>query len=212
MSFFCLFCIPVFYLFRRSVFPGQKGSILALLFGGVAVAVQYFLGPLVVPGGFGFSRWVSGLVDVVSVPVLVPFGICLLIAVLRKFSGNTNFANFTLLWIVPLAAFSSITASAPPSPIPLVLVPILWIAQAEGMAFFAVCIMRNPRWYVIIPLVLIIAALPVVATTAWWAFFSQQTIMGYLFLALSIVPVVISMAVQFHSMGKGKTPSMLEQP
>jgi hypothetical protein len=212
MSFFCLFIIPVFYLFRRSVFPGQKGSILTLLFGGIAVAAQYFLGPLMVPGGFGFSRWVSGFVDIVSVPVLVPFVIYLLVAALRKFSTGANSANFTLLWLVPLAAFSSISASSPPSPIPLVLIPVLWIAQAEGMAFLTVCIMRNSRWYVIVPLVLAIVALPVAATTAWWGFFSQQTVFASSFLALSLIPAIISMPVQLHSMGKGKTPSMLEQP
>jgi hypothetical protein len=113
---------------------------------------------------------------------------------LRVFPAAINYAGFTLMWLVPPAVFYSISSSS--SFIPLVLVPMLWTAQAIGISFFIGRMTHgsrhNARWYTLIPSVLGIAALPVAATTSWWAFFSQRNFLGILLLAVSLIPAVVS--------------------
>jgi hypothetical protein len=200
-------------LYRRTIFSGEGGGIRALLFGCVALAVKYFVKQVVEPGDFGLSRWASGFVDIISLPVLIPFVICILFVLYKGLSFKLiNFVHFTLLFLIPLAIFRAIRESSPPSLIPLVLVPALWIIQTEGIAFFIQCMLRKTRWYVIIPSTLGIIALPLAATTSWWAFFTHQTFYGFVFLFVCLIPAVISIIVRYHFIGKGNTLSMLEGP
>jgi hypothetical protein len=101
--------------------------------GAVAVAVQYFAGPLVTPGAFGFPRWMSGFVDIVGLPALIPLMVCGALVMLRVFPRNADYAGFALLWLIPLAAIRSMSGNSPPSPLPLIVVPLLWSAQAVGI-------------------------------------------------------------------------------
>jgi hypothetical protein len=212
MSFFCMLCIPLVYLLRRSVFMGEGGGIRPLIFGCVVLAVQYFVGPVIEPGTFGLSRWMSGYIDIIGLPVLIPFMVCLLLVLFKIISIKVvDYAHFALLWLIPLAAFRAMGESSPPLPIPLVLVPVLWIVQTEGIAFLITCIAKKPRWYVSVSFVLGIIALPVAATTSWWAFFSHQIFYGFLFLFLCFIPAVLSVIIQYYSIGKGRTLSMLER-
>ncbi|MDR2718440.1 MAG: hypothetical protein LBB89_10335 [Treponema sp.] len=190
MSLLCLLCIPLLYFLRRT--EGEGKSIWALPLGGLAVMLHYFTGSLITAGDFGFSRWMSGFVGIAALPVLVPLLAALLLVMLRVFPDTLDYAGFTLLWLVPLAAIRSISGDSPSSPIALVFVPLLWIAQAVGIPFFIGWILKKPRWYVIIPSALGIAALPLVATSSWWAFFVQRTLTGFLLLAFSLIPAVIS--------------------
>ncbi|MDR2479491.1 MAG: hypothetical protein LBD48_09290 [Treponema sp.] len=203
MSFFCLLWIPLFYLFRRSISPGEAGGgVWALLLGSVTAVFQFFLGSLVTPGGFGLSRWMSGFVDIVSLPVLAPLIVYFLFILFRVFSGTADFANFALLWLIPSAAFRAISWSPLGAPVLLVLAPLLWTALAAGIPFFINCIIGHTRWYVIFPAGLCIVALPFAAATAWWAFFSQRTMLGFLLLALSLIPAVVSVTLDFLRTGK----------
>ena len=156
--------------------------------------MHYFFGDLVTPGGFGLFRWLHGFADIICLPVIVPLAICLTIAILKIIPSTVNYTVFTLLFLIPLAAIRSMTMNSSPTPISLVLVPVLWIAQAVGIPFFAGCIRRNPRWYVIIPLAICIGAQPLAAVTSWWAFFSHQNTMGFGLLFVSMVPAVITCA------------------
>jgi hypothetical protein len=190
MSLFCLLCIPLLYLLRRR--PSERGeSIWGLPLGAVAVAVQYLFGPLVTPGGFGLSRWMSGFVDIVGLPALIPLIVCGALVILRVFPHGADYAGFTLLWLAPLAAIHSISGASS-SPIPLIVVPLLWSAQAIGIPFFIDGMVRNPRGYFVFFATLGIAALPIAAITSWWAFFSHQNLWGALLLLLSVIPAVIS--------------------
>ena len=191
MSLFCLLCIPLLYFLRRS--PGEGESIWALPLGVAAVVVQYFIGPLVTPGGFGLSRWMSGFIDITGLPALIPLMVCGALVMLRAFPPSVDYAGFTLLWLIPLAAIRSIPENSPPTPIPLIIVPLLWSAQAVGIPFFIGCILKKPRWYIIIPSILGIAVLPAAATSSWWMFFSHQTFLGGLLLLVSLVPVAVSL-------------------
>ncbi|MDR0444104.1 MAG: hypothetical protein LBH44_11940 [Treponema sp.] len=199
MSFFCLLWVPFFYLFRRSVSgEGGTGGVWALLLGSITAIVQFFLGNIVSPGGFGLSRLLFGFVDIVSLPVLVPFIIYTLLMLFRGFSGTPDFANFALLWIIPVAALRAIGWSSGSDPLLLVIVPLLWTALAVGIAFFINLMANHFRWYVAIPSILCILILPPFAAAAYWAFFSQQHLYGFLLLFAAHIPFIISLLLDFR--------------
>jgi hypothetical protein len=196
MSFFCLLYVPLFYLFRRSVSPaGGGGEVWALLLGSVAALFQFFLGSLVKAGGFGFSRWMSGFVDIVSLPVLAPLLVYLVFVFFRFFSGGADFTGFTLLWLVPAAALRALSWSSRGDPILLVLAPLLWTALAEGIPFFTRIVIRYSRWYIAAPSAFCVLALPLAAATSYWAFFSQRTLTGFLFFFVTIIPMAVSLTL-----------------
>lgn len=202
MSLFCLLWVPLLYLFRRSFFSAEGGGgVWALLLGSITAIFQFFLGNLITPGGFGFSRWMSSFVDIVSLPVIIPLLVYLLFVLLRIFSGNADFANFALLWLVPVAAIRSVSWASHSAPILLVLVPLLWTALATGIPFFINRITQGFRWYVIIPSAFGILALPLAAATAWWAFFSQRTLLAFLLLFVSLIPMIVSVVLNFAQGG-----------
>ncbi|GHU18212.1 hypothetical protein FACS1894163_09970 [Spirochaetia bacterium] len=127
MSLFCILWTPLFYLFRRSVSPvASAGGRWALLLGSIMALAQFFLGALVSPGGFGISRWVSGCIDIVALPVLLPLLVYLALIGLRIISADTpEFADFALLALIPNGVLRAISWSVPGDPILLVLVPLL---------------------------------------------------------------------------------------
>ncbi|MCL1959736.1 MAG: hypothetical protein FWF68_09060 [Spirochaetes bacterium] len=196
MSFFCLLWVPLFYLLRRS-FAGTSGSgsVWALLLGSIIAIIQFFLGYFVNPGGFGFSRWLFGFIDIVSLPVLIPLFICLLMLFLQGFSEDADFANFALLWLIPVAAMRALSWSSANEPILLVAVPLLWTALAVGIPFFINWMMSTLRWYSVIISIICILALPVSASAAYWAFFSQQTALGFLLFFITQIPLAFSLTL-----------------
>ncbi|GHV96698.1 hypothetical protein AGMMS50293_30180 [Spirochaetia bacterium] len=196
MSLFCLLWVPLFYLFRRSITgEGGAGGVWALLLGSITAIFQFTLGYLVIPGGFGFSRWVSAFVDIVSIPVLIPLLVYVIFIVCRVFSSGADFANFALLWLIPVAALRAISWSSQSDPLLLVIVPLLWTAIAVGIPFFINCIMRNSRWHIAVPSGLAILVLPFLAATAYWAFFSQQPLLGFALFLAALIPMVISVVL-----------------
>jgi hypothetical protein len=194
MSLFCLLCVPLIFFLRRSDPIEGKHSIWALPLGGIVATIQYFFGPFLAPGAFGLSRWISGFVDIISLPVLIPPIICAVLIMLKKFSATMDYAGFTLVWIIPLAAIHALTNL--PSLLPLVIVPLLWIAQALGISFFIRCMIKKPHPVVIIFSVLGILALPGIATTSWWAFFINDLPMGALLLGAGLIPALISLIIE----------------
>jgi len=190
--------IPFFYLFRRSIAAESgAGGVWALILGSITAIFQFLLGNFVQAGGFGLSRWMSGFVDIVALPVLIPFVIYIVCIAFRFFSGNFDFANFALLWMIPSAALHAISWSSQRSPILLLLVPLLWTALAVGIPLFINLIIQYFRWFVVILCALCILALPLLAVSAYWAFFSQQLLRGFLFFALTMIPMIISMIYDF---------------
>ena len=193
MSFFCLLWVPLFYLLRRSFAGGSdSGNVWALLLGSITAITQFFLGYLVSPGGFGVSRWLFGFIDIVSLPVLIPLVICFLMFLFRGFSGDADFAGFSLLWLIPVATLRALSWSSYNEPILLVAVPLLWTALAVGISFFIYWMMSNFRWYTAAVSILCILILPVLCATVYWAFFSQRTALGFLLLAAAHIPLIIS--------------------
>ena len=193
MSFFCLLWVPLFYLLRNSVCGGNgSGGVWALLLGSITAIVQFFLGDLISPGGFGFSRWLFGFIDIVSLPALIPLFLCALIFIFRGFSGDVDFAGFALLWLIPVAALRALSWSSLNDPILLVMVPLLWTALAAGISFFINWMASRFRWYSAAVSIICIPLLPVIAAAAYWAFFSQQTALGFLLLFVVNIPLGLS--------------------
>jgi len=199
MTLFCLFWVPVFYFFWRSITGGNtSGWAWALIAGSIVALFQFLNGPLVEPGGFGLSRWASGFVDIVALPVLIPLLVYLLLFFLKIIVGNIDFAGFALLWIMPGAAVRSLTWSAVQrDSILLVLVPILWTAIAIGIPFFIDRILTNARPLVIVLSGLAILFIPFAAATSYWAFFVQETTMGIVFLLIAAAPMLVSVIMSF---------------
>ena len=185
--------VPLFFLLRRCYGNGSgSGSVWALLLGSITAIIQFFLGYIVSPGGFGFSRWLFGFIDIVSLPVLIPLLICFLMFLFQGFSGEADFANFALLWLIPAGALRALSWSSANAPVLLVAVPLLWTALAVGIPFFINWMIGNFRWYTASVSILCILSLPAAAAGAYWAFFSQQTTLGFLLLFVTHIPMGIS--------------------
>jgi len=204
--------VPLAYCLRRLLAAGSGvGGIWALVFGSAAVILQFFAGPLVDPGAFGFYRWLSGFVDIVSIPVLAPVVLYLLFVEMQVVSPKTDHVGFTLLWLVPLAAFRVTAWISPPSPVMLVLVPVLWVALAVGIPALFACARKRREWYSMAPFLLCMAILPFSAATSWWAFFSHRTLMGVFFLLASVAPALVSVVLStIRAMAaEGETPAAI---
>jgi len=195
MSVFCLLWIPAFYFFRRSVCVVKTVTVWrALLLGCAAVFVRYLAGPpFAPPPGFGVSCWLYGFFNFVCLPVLVPVVVRVILSVARLLPRDLDTGGFTLLWLVPSAFYYSAGGYLFYSPLMLVLVPLLWTAQALGVSFFIDRIIAYRRRFVVVPLALSALILPPLACTSWWAFYSQRTPEGFLFLFLCAAPAAVSM-------------------
>jgi hypothetical protein len=193
MSFFCVLWFPFFYLFKRSFAEENSGGgVWALILGCAAALVQFFTGPLVSPGAFGFARWLSALVDIIALPVIIPALAYLLLILLRSLSPQADPADFILIWLIPTAALRGITWGGQGDSALLVLLPLLWTAIALGFSFFAALMTRFSRWYVIAPSILGLLALPCLGAAVYWAFFVQKTGLGFLLLGLLALPLMVS--------------------
>jgi len=198
MYIFSFLWVPLFYLFRRSISgAGGVGGVWALILGSVTAVFQFFLGDLVDGGGFGLSRWMSAFVDVVGLPVLIPLLVYTVFIAFRLFSGNIDFANFILIWLIPVAGVKALGWGSHRSPLLLLIVPLLWTALAVGISLFINGIIRYFRWYVVFFAGLGIIALPAAAITAYWAIFSQQTMLGYLLFSVALIPMLVSVLIDY---------------
>jgi hypothetical protein len=194
MSLFCFLWTPLFYLFWRSVSPREEtgaGGVWALLLGSIAALFQFFFGALVGPGGFGFSRWLSGCVDLAVLPALVPLLVYLAMAGLRVISGPLDFTGFALLWIIPMGALRAVSWSSQGDPVLLTLMPLLWTAIAGGIPFLG-GLAAGGRIRARILAALGILALPFLAATVYWAFFRHEAGLGFSLLALTLAPLIAS--------------------
>jgi len=197
MTLFCFLWAPLFYLFRRSLADGNANAsgIGALLLGSIAALVQFFLGDLIHPGGFGLSRWISGWVDIVVLPALLPILIYLIFVFLGFSSASIEFTNFSLLWLIPSGVLRAVSWSSGNDPVFLVLAPVLWTALVCGIPFFIECVRKFPRWYIVIFSLIGILILPFLAATAWWAFYCQKSFQGFFLSGFTLIPMLASLII-----------------
>jgi hypothetical protein len=199
MSLFCFLWLPLFYLFWLSLAPDNSGSggVWALLLGSVIALVHFFLGDLVRPGGFGFSRWAAILIDIVVLPAAAPVIVWGVFTALRIFSGSADLSSFALLWLIPGAGVRAISWSAQRNPSLLVLVPLLWTAIALGIPFF-IRILMDTYGLRMLPPALGALIIPFIAATTYWAFFSQRYLLGALLFLITCLPMGIQVVSGYH--------------
>jgi len=195
MTYFCLLWVPLFYLLRRSLIGGggSSGSVWALILGSLTAIIHFLLGYIFTPGGFGLSRWLFGFFEIVSMPVLIPFIAYFVMYMFGGFS-DADFANFTLLWLIPVGAFRASSWGSMNDPILLVMTPMLWTALAIGISYLINWMVNSYNVFFSVLAVLCMILLPVAASTAYWAFFSQQTLLGFIFFAVAHIPFGLSFA------------------
>jgi hypothetical protein len=200
MSVFGILWMPLFYLFWSAFSPGKDtgvGSVWALLLGSILGLTLFFLGPLVDPGGFDRSRWISGFVDIVSVPALLPLLVYVLFLPFRFARTWVAATHFALLWLIPDLAIRTISWSIQNQPFHLVLVPLLRTALAVGIPFFISLMQyRNPM--LILAALLGILGLPLIAATSYWAFFSQRPLPGYGCFVAAMLPLGAAIGVSWY--------------
>jgi hypothetical protein len=197
MNFFCLLWAPLFYLFWISLGPlnaVNSGGLAALFFGCVWAVVRYTTGPWIFPGEFGFSRWLSALVDTVGLPALAPFLFFVLFAALKITPSPGNPSGFALLWLIPEGILRSISRAGRHDPVFLALVPVLWTSLALGIPFF-VRILLGTRVFQKAFGLFGIAALPAMAVTCYWAFFGRYFPLGWVLFAVTLMPPFFSIIV-----------------
>ena len=199
MNLFCFLCLPLFYRLWRSIRGAHTpGGVLALVGGSIAVLLQFLVGPLVDPGGFGLSRWVSGLVDVVVLPAIAPIVVYVLLVCFKLIGEGVDFAGFTLLWLIPSTIIQALSISwgAQTDPLLLVLLPILYTAIAVGISFF-IELMASGNPITIALSILAILVIPFASATSYWAFFSHQVLIGFLTLFVAAAPMLVSTVLSF---------------
>ncbi|MDR2094910.1 MAG: hypothetical protein LBP76_05250 [Treponema sp.] len=203
MIVFCLLWLPLFCLFWRAVSPAMsgKGGIIALLLGSIAALVQFFLGSIVNPGGFGFSRWLGGLVDIVVAPAVLPLVVALFFLLFRVYRTPEDFTHFSLLWLIPGGAMRTFNWSTQNDPAQLILVPLLWTSLVTGIPFFFRLIFSG-KWYAIIPALAGLCILPLSSASSYWAFFSQKYELGITFFGISMIPLICATASAYYRAAK----------
>ena len=203
MTLFCFLWTPLFYLFWRSLNDQSalEGGTWALLLGTIIAFFRFFLGTFVDQGGFGFERWVSACIDVVALPVALPYIVCVVFAIFRIISAQSNFTNYAFLWLIPVAAVRTLGWSSQNNPILLMGVPVLWTAIALGMGIF-IRFVQNGWGLALIPAILGACALPLVGATAYWALFGQRYLLGMGLLGLCCIPMIVSIVTSFFESRK----------
>jgi hypothetical protein len=187
--------MPLFYLFWHALAKEEasSGGVWALMLGSIVALIRFLVGNMVDPGGFGLSRLLSACIDIVTLPVVLPLAVYLILVLFKALSGPIDFTNFTLLWLIPSAAFSAVGWSAGRDPCLMVLVPLLWTGIAVGVPFFITHILEHTHWYTAGPAALCILALPLTGAACWWAFYSQKLLWGILLLVITMLPLAISL-------------------
>jgi hypothetical protein len=199
MILFCVLWIPVFYLFWLTLRPvnSNSGGLYALLAGGVAALVRFFIPSFVDDVyGFGLWRYLSAFIDYVSLPVLIPMIAAKLIVWFYPRSGITDYTGFTLLALIPSALVFSTAWSASRDALRMVLTPLLWTALV--FAFYSLIrLSGNVSLHHKIPQILrkIAAILGMAAYTlllpfVWWNFFGQNALIGIILLIPSLAPMI----------------------
>jgi uncharacterized membrane protein YqaE (UPF0057 family) len=203
MILFCFLWTPLFCLFWRSITAPaaeNSGGIWALLLGSAAAFVRFLAGSFISPGAFGFFRWLSVCVDSVALAAVLPLAARWLLVRLGALGRGADYANFALLWLIPGALMAAANRSGLNDPALLSLALVLRTAIAAGLPFLMNLTGKSRGGALLRALA--VTALPFLAATSYWAFFSQQTWLGILLFAPALLPAVISAAVNYTRQAK----------
>jgi hypothetical protein len=197
----------LFFLFWQSVSQSRAGpsGAWAVILGSSVAVFTFFFGPFIEGGAFGFSRWLEIFVDLTGAPILAPMILYALLLLLRLAKDPHGFASFALLWLIPCAIMRGVEWLGEDDPSRLVLIPLLWSALAVGVSFFislAVDVVSKPGrvWGKLAVCFLCLVGIPllsILTTTAYWAFFSQRTRLGFELLAPAFVPLTVAVLLSW---------------
>jgi hypothetical protein len=195
MILFCLFWTPLVLLLRFSLNAksgGKAGGVPALVLGSAVSILHHFFYPPISAAGFGLSLWLYVLINVVVIPVLLPFLVFVFLSVPGFFKGGADPALFVLFSLVPAGITRAAGWNVRHDPLYLVLIPLLWTALALGIAFFARLVRKKffPRIILLLPAMLL---MPLVAAGCFWAFYRQAPASGFILLSVLLIPAVIAL-------------------
>jgi hypothetical protein len=193
MILFSIFWIPALYLFVEALQQTQdrekKGLVLSILGGSFVGVFTFFIPRLVPEGAFGFLRWLHGFIDVVAFPVLLPLAFRYALQVRYRHQSYIEINQFILIWLIPVALVKSIQWNMHKDGILLVLTPLLWGALSIGIPRL---LQKAEEELGFLSFLAYASAvlLPLVATTAYWAWFSKLYIVAVPAALISLIPSV----------------------
>jgi hypothetical protein len=192
MSFFCVFWTPLVLFFWNSLNMREhksSGGLLAFVLGTLLSVFHYLFYPLVKASGFGLFLWFHTLIDIVSVPAVLPLLVFALLTFLRLPGVGADPAKFVLTALIPAGILRAIGWGGQNAPLYLVLVPLIWTMLVLSVSFFVRLVFRNfPLWLITLLSVIVLAP---AAATVFWAFYGQMPFTGFLLLApLSILSLI----------------------
>ncbi|MEW6563897.1 MAG: hypothetical protein AB1404_00190 [Spirochaetota bacterium] len=191
MILFSILWIPALYLFVEALQqprdPEKKGMVLAVI-GGSCFAVFYFFIPQFVPeGAFGFLRFLYGFFDVVALPVLLPLIFRYLLQIRYGHQKYIEIHQFVLMWLIPVALVKGIQWNINKDPILLVLVPLLWGALSIGLPWLINKAEEEIGFLSFLSYAGTVL-LSLIATAAYWAWFSKLYIAAFPLAIVSMFP------------------------
>jgi hypothetical protein len=185
MGFFCMLWMPLVLFLWNSLNTerrGSSGGIWAFILGTLVSVFHYLFYPFVKASGFGLSLWFHALVDIVFVPVALPFLVFVLFTGLGRSGGGVDPAKFILFALIPAGVVKAIGWSGQNAPLYLVLVPLIWTLLTLDVSFFPRLVSGDFLSWLITFLSIIVLA--PVAAAVFWAFYGQMPFTGFLLLAL----------------------------
>ncbi|MDR0684243.1 MAG: hypothetical protein LBF83_03855 [Spirochaetaceae bacterium] len=178
----------MFYMFWLTLRPENSNSapFLALLTGGAAAVVRFFVPAMVDAYGFGLSRFVSAFIDHTTLPVLFPLIAALLISRVRPESRITDFTGFILLAMMPVSLVYSVSRGVRHDVLRLVLTPLLWTALAAG--FYPFIRLFSGRFVHKTAAIFGMAVFSLLPPLVWFDFFRQNYFEGAALLFAALAP------------------------
>lgn len=206
MILFSILWIPSLYMFVEALQqprdPEKKGLILAVLGGCLLSVMTFFIPNLLPEGAFGFMRWLHGFVDVIAVPVLLPLLFRYMLQIRYLHQSYIEIHQFVLVWLIPVALVKSIQWNFHKDAILLVLTPLLWGAQAIGIPWALEKAEEEIGFKSFLSYTTAVL-LPLLASTAYWAFFSKLYATAVPAALLSMLPSIWWLVKTFRRMLKG---------
>jgi hypothetical protein len=142
------------------------------------------------PRGFGISRWCAIYIDQIGLPVALPLVVYLVCAKNKECPGG-----FILLSLIPIAIIRAAAgSSAPQDPLYNIVTPILWTASASSIAFVEGLAKGHGTSFYTTVVFAAMLAFTALATSAYWALFSQMPLYALAFSAVLLVATSVGVA------------------
>ncbi|MDR2480739.1 MAG: hypothetical protein LBD07_00395 [Spirochaetaceae bacterium] len=168
----------------------------ALAVGTIEGVIRFFFMNFWKADGFGLSRYISACLDYVMLPIIAPLVVCFLFVkimrLLFKQSQTPDWTGFVLISMIPLILVCSIRWGTEKNPLNLVLIPLLWSAEAFNLHFPRAFAKQKSAVSHTLLSIAGIAANGFLGAAIWWAFFASKTIMAFILLFIELCPAVLT--------------------